>query len=1542
MRSLKAIFSPAESQSRKPGLLVGIAILAAAYYAAARLGLLLAFAESNATPFWPPSGIAFAALLLFGYRFWPGITIGAFFANVVVFAANQAASPGTLAIASLTIAIGNTLEAITGTVLFRHFIGEPERLMLPKNVYKFLMAAALMSAVSASLGTTTLILTGIVPLPAQWTVMGTWWLGDFAGAMVVTPALLAWSRSVAPRYPVHPLNESAVSLMVLVLLIVVVFGQEYVGGLTNRILAFLLIPAIGWAAYRHGPRGVSLVLLLLTGGAVWATTSGFGPFASGTLNDSMLMLEIYIALCSLTGLVLTADLHDRRRAVDVQVVARDIAAPWLTLFFSLALTILAWNFIAAGTEQRARDRFEYLAEDIEQRIVDRMQAYEQVLRSGKALFSSSEAVHRAEWYQFAEDLHIEKYYPGIQGYGFTKRVLPAEKDALVQEMRKEGIVDFRIWPDQPRDEYTAILYLSPLDERNARALGYDMFSEPVRHEAMERARDSGAPAVSGKVVLVQETQSGVQAGFLMYLPVYRNGAPTATVDQRRAALQGYVYAPFRMNDLMDGVLGTSLPEFTIDIFDGVAETEQGRMYTTATAPRLRSDYPNRFTTRKVISVNDRQWTVRVTSLPAFEAGIDRQKSLIVLVAGTIISLLFFSMVRTLATTRIEALALAKEMTAALRESEVRFESLVESASEFAIIATDLDGIIRIFSIGGERMLGYRAEELVGKQKPSLFHIDAEIKARTTQLAAETGEPVEEGDIFIASARRGHAETREWTYQRKDGSRLPVQLTISPIRGMHGEVKGFVGIARDVTEERRTKEELRAAIQQAQSASEAKSNFVANMSHELRTPMNAVLGMAYLMGNTALSPDQRKYLDMIQTSGQSLLHVLNDILDFSKIEAGRMELAPARFRLGDVLNALTMIMGVSAGEKDLEVALGVEPDVPEWFIGDALRIQQVLLNLAGNAIKFTRKGEVALLVDVAERYDGTIALRFRVRDTGVGMTEEQRKGLFSAFYQADSSTTRRFGGTGLGLVISARLVDMMGGRIVVQSEHGKGSEFTVTIPLHVADAATANEPAEAPLRDLRLLVVDDNATSRDCISKAIAALHWHADIVDSGAQALSRLHTAQASGQAYDAMLVDWQMPEMDGAATIQAVRAGWPGLNMRIIMMSSEFARSRLMEGQPQWQTDAVLAKPFTRSALADTVRQALSARALQETAEHAAVAASQRIDGARLLLVEDNPMNQIVARKILEQAGATVEVVDDGLKAVSLLRDESSRFDLVLMDVQMPVMDGYAATRMIRENLELSLPVLAMTAGVMESERQRCITSGMDDFIAKPIDVDQMLAAIARHLPAGTGTASAAPVSTAPALPAFDAEQITLLTTGDPAYADAIVDVLRKVISKGTTELKQARAAWREKRTDEAARMLHTMRGSIGSLGAKQFAEAALVLETAIHEGKEHAVEPLFDKAIDALEAAIAAASDWISQHNTVLEGQAGAFDADALARLETLLSEHDVAAIELYGKLRPGLVAHLQEQDMQALDRAIEDLDFSAACHCLRRASAQLVQPT
>lgn len=1539
---------------------VTLLALAAVYYAAARLGLLLAFADTNASPVWPPSGIAFAALLLLGYRAAPGIALGAFAANFAVFAANHVAAGSTSVMVSLAIAIGNTLEAVVGLYLLRRWVKSEHFLTNPLTAAQFVLVTLLMCTVSAGIGTSSLILSGIAPSTAHTVIFTTWWLGDTAGIVMLTPLLFSWAAPVGHPWPKRSALEIALSTLALALVLLALFGQRLADdGL--RALVFLLVPAIAWTAYRYGLRGVTAAQMLVTGSAVWSTTQGYGPFATGTLNESLLTLEIFIALASIAGLVLATDLAERARTIRgsrIAVPFRQVRPQWVALLASLGLTVLAWHFVASGTQTQAEERFEFLARDIQQRIDERLTTYEHVLRSALALFHASQAVERDEWRHFVLTQEIAQNYPGIQGVGYAKRFAPEHKTTLESSVRADGFADFRVWPLGERAEYASILFIEPFTGRNLRAFGYDMLTEPVRRSAMIQAKDSGRATLSGKVRLVQETNDDVQAGALLYLPVYRNGMPVATPAERSAALDGFVFSAIRLNDFMAGTLGTRPSEIALQIFDGDETTAAAQMYSRGgLSAEQQAEYPNPLTRQSTIMLAGHQWTLTFTTLPAFEASIDRQKAIVVLVGGSLISLLLFFVVRNLTTLREDARALAEQMTVAFTESEIRFGTLVNAASEFAIIATDIDGTIRIFNTGAERMLGYRGGDVVDQLKPTAIHLREELEARGAELSQQLGSPISGFDALVAMAREGQAETREWTYVRKGGSCLPVQLTITTVRNSVDEIVGFLSIAKDISHEKEAAQKLHKAMERAEDASRAKSEFVASISHEIRIPMNAVLGITQLLTSTPLTAEQRKYLQMLRGAGESLLVILNDVLDFSKLEAGQLAIMAAPFRLDDVLSALAPVMSVNAAHKDLELVIGVEPDVPPAFIGDAQRLQQVLVNLVGNAIKFTEHGEVDVLVHRMGSAGGVASLCFRVRDTGIGMTAEQQARLFAPFTQADSSIASRFGGTGLGLAISKRLVSLMGGTITVDSTVGIGSEFQVVLPLALqsAPATGTNTRSRNSLGDLRILVVDDNPTSRDYLCKAINSWAWHVDGVASGEQAVERVRTLALSDEFYDVVITDWQMPGMDGLSTLQAIRALLPTRASPAIIMVSAYDHRKLMQENAATGIDAVLVKPFTSSSLFDALHEAQATRIdlkISEPTNSGNLSTSRALDGVRLLLVEDNPLNQFVAKGMLEHAGATVEVADNGQQAIDCLRADPRGYQLVLMDVHMPVMDGFAATRSIREELQLEVPVLAISAGVLAYEREQCVSAGMNGFIAKPIDGKRMLAIIRQHLPA---TVRADQVSTpAPAIAGFapSFEHATAFDVGpllahgkdEHACLDTLVALVKKVAANGLSPLSDARLAWQDGRHRDAATLFHGLRGSLGSLGAKRFAATALQVEQAINENNGARVEALLPLVEKDLQATLSAAEQWLSRQgdSAPRECTSSDCDPDRLTQLYALLQQQNLDACQLYNRLRTSLLAELGSESFSVLDAAMERLDFQAALKVIRPMLEMDVEPS
>ncbi len=812
-----------------------------------------------------------------------------------------------------------------------------------------------------------------------------------------------------------------------------------------------------------------------------------------------------------------------------------------------------------------------------------------------------------------------------------------------------------------------------------------------------------------------------------------------------------------------------------------------------------------------------------------------------------------------------------ELTTAFNElmserlaADARLQSLIEFAPN-AMVVVGAGGRVESFNRQAERYFGYRRDEIVGHAVETLMPL--------RYRAAHAGHRQAFFDTRLSAEPRLMGLGQVLWGLRQDGSEFPVEISVSAVKTDQGTK--VLAVISEIAERHRLQLELQARAAEleaerdrAEAANRAKSDFVANMSHEIRTPLNAVLGMVYLLGNTGLTGEQRKYLTMVRVSGQSLLGILNDVLDYSKIEARRMELAPVEFDLDEVMNTLATTMTMNAGEKELELAIGVEADVPRRLRGDALRLQQILVNLAGNAIKFTPAGEVLVQVSLAGRDAAGALLRFEVRDTGIGMSEAQQAQLFTAFSQGDESITRRFGGTGLGLTISKHLIRMMGGEIAIASAEGSGSRFWFSLPFEELGEQADEQPGgrrRPALGQLRLLVADDNQTSRELIGKLIHAWGWEVDEVDSGAAALALYRRRQAAREPYDVVLADWHMPGMSGLATAKAIRQAASGQKQPIVVMVNAFARDRLEEISSATEADVVLMKPITGSSLFDALHQALTA---QEGGDERAIqdqGLGEHLRGRHFLLVEDNLLNQAVARGILEHMGATLDVVGDGLQAVERLRVESQRYDIVLMDMQMPVLDGFSATHMIRTELRLTLPVIAMTAGVLASERERCLSAGITDFIAKPVVVEEMLAVIDRNLPARPRTADAkAPAPAPDAAPAPDEQVFSMAplmrVMGRDAKGRAILrKMVAEAVGNGMQPLRQAEEALREGRPDDAARTLHSLRGAVGTLGTKRLISASLEVERAIAEQRDAEIAALLALAEAELELVLAHARVWL-----------------------------------------------------------------------------------
>ncbi len=661
---------------------------------------------------------------------------------------------------------------------------------------------------------------------------------------------------------------------------------------------------------------------------------------------------------------------------------------------------------------------------------------------------------------------------------------------------------------------------------------------------------------------------------------------------------------------------------------------------------------------------------------------------------------------------------------ALHETNALQKAILQGAN-YSIISTDPKGIIRTFNNTAERLLGYRAEEIVGLRTLEFIHDPAEVALRAEELSEELGVPVSAGfDAFIAKAKLGQPDEREWTYLRKDGTRFPVMLSVTSLADERGVITGYVGIAYDMTERKRAEKDLLEAKEQAEAANRAKSDFLATMSHEIRTPMNGIIGMSSLLLDSKVDPTQQEMAEAVRNSGEALMTIIEDILDFSKIEARRLDLVEEAFSVDSVIDGVVDLLAHKTQAKGLELNVVIEHDVPLSLRGDPGRLRQILLNLLGNAIKFTDEGEINVLLSRSQRTgEGSPFLEFVVEDTGIGMTPEQQKQLFNPFTQVDGSTTRRYGGTGLGLVISKRLVELMGGSISVQSERHRGSRFSFELPMCLARASTDSQvlwPEE--VKDYRVLVADDVPLSLRSARAALKGLVHEAVMVESEASLVATLRDRQ---QLWDVVVIDRRL---FGDRTIEVMgHLERERRRPRVIVMGqlTDSARERTSLGK----VDAYLAKPLRRLQLRTAIRQLGQKEA--EATPHAPKASAKKETRPRLLIVEDNEVNSRLAILLLEKLGYQAELARDGSEALD--RFSSGVYDGILMDCHMPVMDGYEATRAIRE-LEASptwarprARIIAMTANAMSGERERCLNAGMDDYLAKPLRSASLIEALSQ-----------------------------------------------------------------------------------------------------------------------------------------------------------------------------------------------------------------------
>jgi two-component system sensor histidine kinase/response regulator len=878
----------------------------------------------------------------------------------------------------------------------------------------------------------------------------------------------------------------------------------------------------------------------------------------------------------------------------------------------------------------------------------------------------------------------------------------------------------------------------------------------------------------------------------------------------------------------------------------------------------------------------------------------------------------------------------------LEETEKYFRGVLERAPD-GLLVVDADGRIGLANAQCETLFGYSRDELIGQQVETL--VPDTIRPQHPELRAS---------FHRAPTTRAMGAKSDLYARRKDGSLFPVDIGLSPLTARDGAGIQVAVSIRDVTDRKQAEVELKEAKRKAEEATRMKSMFLANMSHEIRTPMNAIIGLSHLALKTSLTAKQRDYISKVHNAGTSLLAIINDILDFSKIEAGKLDIEATDFRLDDVIGSVTTVTAQKATEKGLELLAHVAPSIPQFLLGDPLRLGQILTNLVNNSVKFTERGEICVNVDLLEQTGEKCQLRFSVRDTGIGMNKEQAAKLFQPFTQADMSTTRKHGGTGLGLTVCRRLVELMGGQIWLDSEPGVGTTFTFTAWLGVGQQKGSGTVVPDRLTTLRALIVDDNAAARDIIDDLLKGVVSQRDAVASAPEALAAVKQADADAP-YDVVLMDWRMPGMDGLQAARALKTDASLRHPPAIIMVTAFGRDDVREEAEQLHLDGFLVKPVTRSMLVDALVSTFADGGDQAAAVASATAEGVSLIGLRVLLVEDNEINQQIAVELLEGVGAKVDVLNNGQEAVDRLFGGPTPppYDVVLMDLQMPVMDGHQATSRIRSDPRFkALPIYAMTAHATREERDLCLTNGMAGHVAKPIDPTLLfdtLSKVARRATEAVtpGAGAAAEAAAAPCdIPPIDGLDGAAGLRRVGGNTRLYVQLLRQFVSQQTAAVGEIRAALATSDAEGAIRLAHTLKGVAGNLGAGNVQNAAATVETLLRDGAPAAAtNRALAQLADALDPLMARLRTAFAMDATAVTPTAPAVAVThtraVAAQLAKLFADFDTSAVtfseEHQASLRPAFDAATWEQFL----RQTQGFAFADAQALLDQALARLPEP-
>lgn len=898
-------------------------------------------------------------------------------------------------------------------------------------------------------------------------------------------------------------------------------------------------------------------------------------------------------------------------------------------------------------------------------------------------------------------------------------------------------------------------------------------------------------------------------------------------------------------------------------------------------------------------------------------------------------------------------AAVRERTSALSKTTERLELATQSAQigiwDWDLISDELEWDDKMYSLFGATKVGYPDPRLAWQRLVHPSDRDrAEEELRRARKGLDGGFTSEYRVIWPDGTER-HIESHADVYRDSKGK--PIRMI-----GMNWDISakkvaeieliehldGLEGIVETRTEE------LRVALDKAEAATQAKSDFLANMSHEIRTPMNAIIGMNHLLLKCDLEPKERNFAQKMGSAAQNLLRIINDILDFSKIEAGKLDLEATEFHLNDVFVHLADVMGLKAHNKGLELVFVTQPEVPARAVGDPLRLSQILLNLCSNAVKFSEQGDIIIQTSLEARTERSVTVRFAIKDEGVGLTPEQVEGLFGAFTQADASTTRKYGGTGLGLTICKKLVEMMGGEIGVDSEPGKGSTFWFTVVMKLGEGAKPSEyPLPERLNATKVLILDDNDLARQFLREALVDFGFEVAEATSGTAGLKELEEACQRGEPYGLVLIDWRMPDLDGFETAERIQQNSKIRGIPRIVMVTAYGREQKRQQAQEACIEGFLVKPFSRSdlfdALMDVFGHVRRARRQLDPFSLETVEGLEKIRGAHLLLVEDKEVNQEVACGILEGEGFKVSVAVNGVEALKMVRATGGEFDLVLMDLQMPEMDGYTAAREIRKDSRFDdLPILAMTADALSGVQDKTVAAGMNGYATKPIDPPKLFTEMVKWIkPREVGeSVSQEPeqeVLEVPPLPGIDVERgLARLQGNHKLYRR----VLEKFQRHQADAYERLRAAIEEGDIDEALRITHSLKGVVGSVSAPDLSQAVSKLDNELRSESRKDLKPLLARFQVDLRTVVDGL-DKLPQAGTTADKPAE-IDLEILNpildELTEKLADDDTSSLKLIEQLGKNLPSDFDCEEMNRLRESVEDYEFQEALLSLKNLKKQL----